>query len=388
MNNRIPAFGTCILLIMVLLNTGCLDGDNRDEDRTYSEIEVERIMKLNLDGGGDLEYTASISVPHSTDKNRMEQQRIIKFKSENSDTNAHLIEKDGLHYYKGTISGQTTVTVSVTYKIRAYHAKWDINAENSGTIDDVPQDHTDRYVMDRWEVYQGDGMTYRDVDDDGMTPDYRIESTNPLLRSIAEEIVGSEKNVYMMALRIYDAMKKGIKHGNETYGTGGFSYPTPGQINDDRQRYFGKPKPAYVTLHDGYGDTDDQAILYITLCRAVGIPAWLEAGVLYNPFSAYPDNAWESHGWSKILIPMNNGDLEEVTMDPVCNLFLERVGDRFSDWEDPGGPANRNEGEIPYLPLDIESYYTSWTYRTQSSGVSISFEDELISHSYKLYEGD
>jgi len=374
------------MILLVVMNTGCLDGSKKDGDLAYSEIEVERILKLNLEGGGPVEYTLSIPVPHSFGYDPTGKQFILEFETENSDTNAQLIKKNDLYYYKGTISGQTTVTVSITYNIQAYVVNWDIYAENSGTIDDVPQDYIDRYVMDRWEVYQGDGMTYRDVDEDGMTPDYHIEPTNPLLRSVAEEIVGNEKNVYMMALKLYDAMRKGINYGNQTFGNGGFSYPTQEQMNDDRQRYFGKPKPAYVTLHDGYNNTNDQAILYITLCRAVGIPAWLEAGVLYNQFSPDPENAWEGHAWAKILIPMNDGYMKQPTVDPVSNLFLKRSANRFSDWEDPGGPANRNAGELPDIPLDIESYYTSWTYRTQSSGLSISFEDAYITHFYKSHK--
>lgn len=357
------------------------------EDPEYSEFMVERVMKLKSEGGS-IEYTLSIPVPHDTEINDNEIQRVYKFETTNSDKNAKLTKTDDLYFYKGTITGAQTLTVSIIYHIKGCTVDWNIGAHNSGKVEDIPENYTKKYNIDRWGVFQEDGTTFRDVDEDGKTPDYRFEPTNPLLKSIADEIVGDETNVYMMAFEIYDAMKKGITHGNETFGKDGFDYPTPEQSNDDRLRFFGKPKPAYVTLHDGYGDCDDQAILYLTLCRAVGIPGWLESGALYNQFSPDPDNAWEGHGWGKIMIPMKNGDIEEAAVDPVNNLFLKRDANRYSDWEDPGGGQKKNAGEIPDLPLDIESYYTSWTYRTESSGVSISFEDAYITHFYRSYKSN
>jgi len=88
------------------------------------------------------------------------------------------------------------------------------------------------------------------------------------------------------------------------------------------------------------------------------------------------------------MIPMKNGDLEEAAVDPVNSLFLKRDANRYSDWEDPGGGPKKNAGDIPDLPLDIESYYTSWTYRTESSGVEISFEDAYITHFYNSYKSN
>ena len=361
------------------------------EDPEYSEFMVERVMKLNSEGG-NIEYTLSIPVPKDTDINDNEIQRVYKFETTISDKKATLTKTDDLYYYKGEISGKTTLTVSIIYHVKGFTVDWDIGAHNSGKIEDIPENYTQKYTIDRWEVFEEDGTTYRDVDEDGETPDYRFEPTNPLLKSIAEDLVGDETNVYMMAFKIYKAINQDgitITHDNgnkTTFGKGGFAYPTPEQSEEDRLRYFGKPKPAYVTLGDGYGDCDDQAILFLTLCRAVGIPGWLESGALFNEWSV--PQAWEGHGWGKIMIPMKNGDMEEAAVDPVNNLFLKRDANRYSDWEDPGGGPKKNAGDIPDLPLDIESYYTSWTYRTESSGVEISFEDEYITHFYNSYKSN
>jgi transglutaminase-like putative cysteine protease len=68
------------------------------------------------------------------------------------------------------------------------------------------------------------------------------------------------------------------------------------------------------TLKEGLGDCDDQAILFITMCRSIGIPAYLQIGVLIH--SSINDNktSWNGHltsiqngvgwhGWAMVYIP-------------------------------------------------------------------------------------
>ena len=360
------------------------------EDPEYAEFKVERIMTLTLSGQGTVGYTLSLGAPEDEKINKYWIQDVKKFEVTTSDSNAVFTEEEGLRFWNGSISGGSTVTVSVMYHIRAYNVKWDINADNSAKIDAIPQDYVNNYTIDRWIVFKEDGETERDVDNDTKTPDYVIEPNNPLLNDLAHYIIGNEDNVRMMAGKIYDFMKKGVTFNGTKYGP--YAYPDEGQMNDDRSRYYGKPKPAYVTLHDGYGDCDDQAILFITLCRAVGIPGWLESGALYNQWSPDPDNAWEGHGWAKILIPMKNGKMEEPSVDPVNNLFLERDPNRFHDWEDPGGEQNENKGDIPDTPLDIEKYYTSWTYQSNDPGIDLNedlvTDDHYETHFYNQYKSN
>ncbi len=436
-----------------------------NEDPEFSEFKVERVLTLES-SGGDLEYTLSMTVPKNIEINDNEIQKVIKFDSKNSHIKGKLNETSDLVYWKGTITGQQKVEIRVTYHMKSFTADWNINAQNTANIDKVPEAYTINYTGDRWEVYNDNPSTprprpYRDIDNDSMVPDYRIEPNNPLLNSLAKHLVGKEKNVYMMAFKIYDFLDRGGSFENVTYGWegGGFAYPTPKQMDLDHARFFGKPKPAYTTLHDGYGDCDDQAILFITMCRAVGIPAWLEAGALYNQFEAItnPDDAWEGHGWAKMLAPMKNGDFEEPIVDPVNDLFLKRDANRYSDWEDPGGerreylfnftdeasmtedadvsPAIRKlfndkgkidlpsdtkvdkidnyhwkitekdgaelftiqefaddlkvykkKPDIPTSPLDIESYYTSWTYLSRGQSPTIKFSEDYITHFYNAYK--
>jgi len=451
------------------------------EDPEFSEFMVERILTLKS-SGGELDYTLTMTVPKNSKINDYEIQKVIKFESSNSHIQGKLEQTSDLVYWKGTISGEQTVSISVTYHLRGYTADWNINTKNTGTVDDylgrnwtreskdvlITNGMKDNYTMDRWEVYDDSAKTrplpYRDIDGDGIVPDYRIAPNNPTLNSLAHHLVGNEKNVYMMAFKIYDFIDNGGVFNNITYGWegGGFAYPTQDQMADDQARYFGKPKPANVTLNDGYGDCDDQAILFISLARAVGIPAWLEAGALYNEFGANPDDRWEGHGWAKMLVPMKDGKLEEPCVDPVNNLFLKRDANRYSDWEDPGGERSEyqfsikdirdksylkddddvnlalktlftNNGikglpndakikkidsyhwkitdidgkelyniqdfttelkifkkkpDIPQSPLDIENYYTSWTYLIKDQSPRPTFSEDHITHFFNQYKSN
>jgi len=74
------------------------------------------------------------------------------------------------------------------------------------------------------------------------------------------------------------------------------------------------PKYPNETLQ-GKGDCDDKAILLITLCRILGIPAYLQVGCIFQPFSppqlekywgehvtsVLRQIAW--HGWAIVYIP-------------------------------------------------------------------------------------
>ncbi len=77
---------------------------------------------------------------------------------------------------------------------------------------------------------------------------------------------------------------------------------------------FETPRYPLQTLGENLGDCDDQAILLISMCRSLGIPAYLKVGIIINPVIGDSDNSWEGHltndadgvgwhGWAMIYIP-------------------------------------------------------------------------------------
>jgi len=67
--------------------------------------------------------------------------------------------------------------------------------------------------------------------------------------------------------------------------------------NDYNIKYDSAEVPRYPneTLSEQKGDCDDQAILLITLCRILGIPAYLQIGCIFQFGSYSSDTYWEGH---------------------------------------------------------------------------------------------
>ncbi|MEM1575070.1 MAG: transglutaminase-like domain-containing protein [Nitrososphaerota archaeon] len=119
----------------------------------------------------------------------------------------------------------------------------------------------------------------------------------------AEELKGNDENVLRIVCSFIDWIGKNI------------AYPKDGS---ELPKY---PNET-ITLENiemktkGIGDCDDQANLLILLCRAIGIPAYLQAGgiILYKEKYKNSEIAWNGHlnyyygyvgwhGWAMVYIP-------------------------------------------------------------------------------------
>lgn len=158
------------------------------------------------------------------------------------------------------------VSFRVVLKPRSLPKVW----ENiSGVLQDIPYKLQDSYCKTEgpWEI------------------------TNPEIRSLAKEIIGNETRILTIITEFISFIKQNIE------------YKTL-----DVPRY---PKE---TLDGGVGDCDDQANLLITLCRAVGIPAYLQIGCIHIPSKNTLEVHWDGHqttrlskigwhGWAMIYVP-------------------------------------------------------------------------------------
>ena len=99
------------------------------------------------------------------------------------------------------------------------------------------------------------------------------------LKNLAYEIIGDEENPYLKALKIYDWLTK-----NLTY-TFVAEYCTYESISE-------------FVARNLRGDCGFQALLFITLCRIVGIPSRWQSGWYANPTSKGPG----PHDWAQFYI--------------------------------------------------------------------------------------
>ncbi len=74
------------------------------------------------------------------------------------------------------------------------------------------------------------------------------------------------------------------------------------------------PKRPEYTIRDPRGDCDDLSLLFITMCRSQGIPAYLQAGLVLNPSINIDETDWVGHyhyvfdgagwhAWAMVYIP-------------------------------------------------------------------------------------
>lgn len=77
---------------------------------------------------------------------------------------------------------------------------------------------------------------------------------------------------------------------------------------------FELPQYPNVTLSTKRGDCDDQSILLVSMARSLGIPAYLEVGIVINPAIDDAETSWGGHlsnsqdgigwhGWAMVYIP-------------------------------------------------------------------------------------
>ncbi len=225
---------------------------------------------------------------------------------------------------------QSTKTFSARYTITTYFYDWELTEDDSGNIADLPAGLQTKYNHDEWLVEDNGGS------------DYLIEPTDPDIKNLADRLAGSEKNVYKVVKKFYDHLTSS-ENLNYVPSTTGL------------------PKACTTTLQIKRGDCDDYSILFISLCRAVDIPAWLELGVLYDKNSGN----WGGHAWSKVAIPLKDGGYAAPTVDIVNKQFMFFDPYRFIEWEDTGGD------ELYYDETEVRNnldyYYHSFSYQSVGS---------------------
>lgn len=314
-----------LLMSFMILNPGTLDEfnvfDNFDPNmRVFpkeAEFEVKRILTVSADTTIS-QYTVKASTPQEIPPDGS-LQHIVQFTKDPQETYRfpNRGNNEVLIWQKNNFQGSDKITLY--YHVKATTYDWDLDAKSSGSIADIDPAYVTRYTADEWPVVDDYGAPV-DFDGDGIQ-DTRYNPSNSRIQQLALEAKGDKENVYEIVSAIYE------------YIVDNFAYPTQAQMNEDNPKNWNLPKCPLATIRDGRGDCDDQSFLFCSMCRAVGIPAWLELGALYDSMKG----AWTGHGWANVYIPLNAGGEAICTVDCVNQEFLFRDCYRYTDWEDIGG---------------------------------------------------
>jgi len=178
-----------------------------------------------------------------------------------------------LQFPESALQPNETISFTVTYHVLSKPRLLpSINKEASGTLDQVPTDLREELneTEDPWLV------------------------NDPELRERAYKLAENET-------RVLTILRKYVAWISEY-----IDYPS-------------KPQEVPLYPNETYlqreGDCDDQAILLITLCRILGIPAYLQVGCIYSPTTPIETTTyWDGHltsvlkrigwhGWAMVYVP-------------------------------------------------------------------------------------
>ena len=127
-----------------------------------------------------------------------------------------------------------------------------------------------------------------------------IESDREEISSTAEKIVDNETNPHKRALKIYDFIRKHIHYMPQDQEMG-----------------------ALWALENEIGDCSEYSYLFVALCRAVGIPARVQAGFAFNSFS---ETTEDGHMWAEYYLE----DYGWIPVDSTWRLFAALDDRHFS----------------------------------------------------------
>ena len=175
-----------------------------------------------------------------------------------------------LEFPKTEIEPGENISYAVTYyALSKPRILPNIREEDSETLDEIPGELKERYCGegDSWQV------------------------NDPELQELAHSIAPNETNVLTIVKEFVAWIGQNINYQ---------SYDVPLYPNE--------------TLARRKGDCDDQAILFITLCRIREIPSYLQIGDVYDPTIRTNETIWEGHatifqkgigghGWAMAYIP-------------------------------------------------------------------------------------
>jgi transglutaminase-like putative cysteine protease len=185
------------------------------------------------------------------------------------------------------------------------------------------------------------------------------QTSDQRLMSLVLSLKGSETNVLTIVKNFIEWIKEHI------------SYPTDLQEN---------PYYPNQTYSQRIGDCDDQAILLITLCRIVGIPAYLRVGCIYRPSSFDNESVWSGHmsfverrvgwhGWAVVYVPPWGWLPVDLTFVP----------------EGFGDPLNAiRHGAVT---LQNTTQYIN-VIHTDYVGASLEAREFLVSNDFQVYSED
>ena len=211
--------------------------------------------KVKIENRGNKTYVLDESFPPGTLLVRMNSSRQSVYLVSVNHPGKISYDEDGnfLYLFEGPVYLEPNKTFSfiTEFSIEIHEVRLpDISLTKSETLDDIPKELKENFCV---------GSDFFLIDE-------------PKLRSIAFEVAGNKTNVLEIGLGLTRWIDENIEFG----GIGRAQYPNE-------------------TVENGVGMCFDQSVLFITFCRILGIPAYLEGICWYEGGAEFKDTQHEGH---------------------------------------------------------------------------------------------
>ena len=257
-----------IVLIAILSLSGCLD-NFLSQNGYIQYTPVPTTARYNISYGyhisstGHGKYTLryTISLPNQPLSGYISNISILynnytQYSFGGNSLLRWVVNGRNIEHYDVGISADITVNSFVT----------DLNSSNSISIENIPSSLVSQYCRVQ-------------STNDSAIP--LIDPSNFEIVQLANHLRGFEINAFLVAKNIFAWLKSNT------------SYKTHEQNNN--------VQPSIETLHLKTGDCDDLSFLYISLCRAAGIPARFVRGYLVEE-GANGNYVAVPHAWAEVFV--------------------------------------------------------------------------------------
>ena len=291
-----------------------------------------RNFEIYIEEGDEVEYTLTLSIPENRpsgpQSDMLDWQRIDNLQVSPS----YNLTPEGRMEWRNNLTGSDRDFISLEYTATINLIRPDFKIEDSGLVSDIPDDF-DIYLEDEW----------------------LIEPTNIDVQNLANQLSnGTEGNVMQILKNIFDYIESNYSYQKSSI-----------------------PKSCPDLIVGKVGDCDDFSILFSSIARAAGIPAWLELGII----PAFIDTSkgcdlrdWGGHAWVNAVVPLSDGSITVVSIDLANSYFMWMPPYRISDWVDNG---NGDDLDSYYYLFSSKGVNSHATYKENSYVSECSIEGEI-----------
>ena len=234
-------------------------------------------------------------------------------------------QKTALFQFKDIKQGEK-ISIQATTIVETYNVRYFLYPENMGSLTDIPNDIKEKYLQDDEK--------------------YQIESD--VIQNTIKKVVGDEENPYWIMRKLHQ------------YLIGHLHYNMDGAWDT---------APTVIT--NGHGSCSEYTFVFISLCRAAGLPARYVGSTWDRKELAYMDDVY--HRWVEVYLPNygwiptdpTHGD-RELPRDQAFPIGLVRNSALITTQSGGGSStmewtynSNENYTTEPKTNLNI-THYADW----------------------------